>query len=169
MQIELLLLRIIHVVGAVIWVGSGVFMGFFLAPTIAQMGPTGGQVMAGLQKRKLMTILPIVAILTILSGARLMMIVSGNFGPGYFRTPMGRAFSAAALAGVLAFVIGIVMNRPIAMKMAKLQTAVSSDPASKEAIAAEIKKLQSRAMMTGVVVMALLLLAAIGMSVARYL
>jgi uncharacterized membrane protein len=169
MPVELLVLRVVHVLGAIIWVGSGVMMAFFIAPALAGIGPAAGQVMANLQKRKFMIILPIVALLTILSGVRLMMITSSNFSAAYFATPMGKTFAWAGLAGILAFVFGIVVNRPIMVKMGKLQASVASDPASKEAIAAELKKLQQRAAMAGTFVMILLLLAAVGMATARYL
>lgn len=169
MHAELLLLRFIHVLGAIIWVGSGVMMMFFIAPALAPLGPTAGQLMANLQKRKFMVIMPMIALLTILTGIRLMMITSNNFGVGYFATPMGRTFAASGLAGILAFLIGIVVNRPLMVRMAKLQQSAASDPARKDSIAAEVKKLQKRAALAGMIVMALLLLAAAGMAVARYL
>ena len=166
---ELIVLRIIHILGGIIWVGIGLFMVFFLAPALQSIGPAAGQVMGALQKRKFMVILPIIAILTILSGLRLMMIASGNFGAGYFQSPMGRTFAGAAVAAILAFVIGIAVNRPAMMKMGTLQQSMSSDPVSKDKIAAEIRKLQQRMAVVGFVVTALLLIAAIGMSIARYM
>lgn len=169
MQAELIVLRIVHVLGGIIWVGTGVFMAFFLAPSLANLGPVAGQVMGGLQKRRFMVVLPVVAVLTILSGLRLMMIASGNFGAGYFQTPMGRTFAAAGLASILAFVIGIIVNRPAMLRIGKLQQSMASDPASKDRIAVEIRKLQQRMTMSGFLVIALLLFAAIGMSIARYM
>ena len=166
---ELIVLRVIHVLGGIVWVGVGIFMMFFLGPAMQSMGPAAGQVMGALQKRKFMVILPIIAILTMLSGLRLMMIASGNFGAGYFQTPMGRTFAGAGLAAILAFVIGLVVNRPAMMKMGTLQQSMTSDPASKERIQAEIKKLQQRMAVVGFIVTALLLIAAIGMAIARYM
>ena len=166
---ELIVLRIIHVVGGIMWVGVGLFMVFFLAPAMQSIGPAAGQVMGALQKRKLMTILPIIAILTMLSGLRLLMIVSNNFGPGYFQTPMGKTFAGAGLAAILAFVIGIIVNRPTMLKMGTLQQSMASDPVSKDAIMAEVKRLQQRMAIAGWVVSGLLLAAAIGMSIARYM
>ena len=166
---ELIILRVIHILGGITWVGVGLFMVFFLAPAMQGMGPAAGQVMGALQKRKFMVILPIVAILTMLSGLRLMMIMSGNFGPGYFQTSMGRTFAGAGVAAILAFLIGIIVNRPTMMKMGALQQSMSSDPVSKDAIAAEIKQLQQRMAVVGYLVTALLLIAAIGMSIARYM
>jgi uncharacterized membrane protein len=169
MQAELIVLRIVHVLCGMIWVGSAVFMGFFLAPALQNMGPAAGQVMGGLQKRKFMVVLPIVAVLTMLSGLRLMMIMSGNFGPGYFQSPMGRTFTGAGVLAILAFVVGILVNRPTMEKMGTLQQSMASDPVSKDAITAEIRKLQKRMAVAGAVVTIMLLMAAIGMSIARYM
>ena len=168
MQAELIVLRIVHVLSGIIWVGTAVFMGFFLGPALSTMGPAAGQVMGGLQKRKFMIVLPTVAVLALLSGLRLMMIASGNFGPGYFQTSSGRTFAGAGVLAILAFLIGIVVNRPTMVKMGQLQQSMASDPVSKDAIAAEIKKLQNRMMFAGSVVTLLLIAAAVGMAVARY-
>ena len=168
MHAELLVLRVIHVVGGIIWVGSGVLMGLFLAPALATLGPTAGQVMGALQKRKMMVFLPAVAILTILSGLRLMMLASKAAGGAYFATNTGKTIAAAAAAGLLAFLVGITFNMPIAKKMAKINQEMASNPANKDALAAEAKSLQQRAATMGFVVLGLLLLAATGMAVARY-
>src|SRR5690349_2297829 len=139
MQAELIVLRVVHVLCGVIWVGTAVFMAFFLGPALQTMGPAAGQVMGGLQKRKFMVVLPVVALLAMLSGLRLMMIVSSNFGPGYFQTSVGKTFAGAGVLAILAFVIGLLVNRPTMVKMGTLQQSMVSDPVSKDAIAGEIK------------------------------
>ena len=169
MQAELLVLRVVHVVGGIIWVGSGVLLGLFLAPALSKLGPVAGQVMGELQKRKMMTVLPIIAILTILSGVRLMQITSLGFSAAYFASASGKTFAAAGLAGIVAFFVGIIFNRPIALRMAKVNQEMAANPANKEALAAEAKALQQRAATMGFIVLGLLVLAACGMAVARYL
>jgi uncharacterized membrane protein len=168
MHAELLVLRLVHVLGAILWVGSGMLMVFFLGPALQSAGPAAGAVMAGLQRRKMMTVLPIVAILTILSGARLMQITSSGFSAAYFATGAGKTYAWAGLAGILAFLVGIIVNRPIMMRMARLNQQAGADPAAREAIAPELKKLQQRAAVAGMVATVLLLGAAAGMAVARY-
>src|SRR5690606_39679892 len=76
---ELLVLRLLHVMGAIIWVGGMSFSTFFVMPAVAQTGPAAGPVMAGFQRRKVFIWMPLTAIVTILSGFRLLMIVSSNF------------------------------------------------------------------------------------------
>lgn len=166
---ELLVLRVIHIVGGIIWVGSTFLSFFYLMPAIAQAGPGGGQVMANLQQRKLFTVLPVVAILTMLSGLRLMQIVSGGFDGAYFRTGPGQMFSMAGGLAILAFLIGITISRPAAMKMARMQQAAASDEVTRSKIQAEVKALQRRAGLSGTIVTWMLAVAAAGMAVARYL
>ena len=166
---ELIVLRVIHIVGGIIWVGGALFMAFFLGPVLQTLGPTAGQVMGGLQKRKFMVILPVIALLTMLSGLRMLMLLSSNFGAGYFQTGAGKTFSMAGAAAIAAFLVGIAVNRPTMVKMGTLQQSMASDQVSKDAIAAEVKRLQQRLARAGWVVTVLLLIAAFGMAVARYM
>lgn len=169
MQGELLILRLIHVVGGIIWVGSTVFSFVFLLPAVAQAGAAGGQIMIGLQKRKMFTVLPVVAILTMLSGVRLMQIVSGGFSPSYFATPMGKGYAISGLLAIIGFLIGVTVARPGAIRLGKLQQSAVSDESSKEMIQKEIRALRSRVAMAGTTTLVLLLLSAAGMAISRYM
>src|ERR671914_24618 len=63
-----IVLRFIHVVAGALWVGMVVFTTFFVMPAVQEAGPEGGKVMAGLQRRGIMTLMPILAIGTLISG-----------------------------------------------------------------------------------------------------
>ena len=166
---ELIVLRLIHVLGGIIWVGGAVLMAFFIAPALQAAGSAAGPIMGALQKRKFMVVLPVIAILTLLSGVRLMQITSGGFSAAYFQSPMGKTYAWAGLAAIVAFLMGIVVNRPTMLRLGTLQQSMASDPVSKDKIAAEIRKLQQRMSLAGSIVTVLLLMAAIGMAVARYM
>src|SRR6476659_9687080 len=112
MKAELLTLRIIHILGGIFWVGSMIFTTFFLAPVIGSSPPLAGQVMAGLQKRRLFILLPFVALTTIASGLRLLSIDSIGFSGAYFSTPTGRTFATSAVAATLAFLLSMFVSRP---------------------------------------------------------
>lgn len=169
MQAELLLLRIIHIVGGTVWVGTMVFVTFFLAPALRATGPIAAtQVMGALQQRKLFTWMPIIALLTILSGLRLMMIVSGG-DSHWFVHPAGHAYAAAAALAVIAFAVGISVSRPAMRRMGKLTQTAASDETSKRLILDEMSKLQMRARAANLAVSVLLLAATLGMAIARYL
>jgi uncharacterized membrane protein len=167
---ELLVLRIVHVLGAIFWVGSGIFSTFFLQPAMVEAGPAAGQVAAGLQRRRLFTVLPIVALLTILSGARLMWITSGGFSPAYFTSPMGRMFLLGAAAGIVAFLFGITFVRPAGERMGATAAALATatDAEQRAQLAASLAALGKKLRVSGLFVTALIILAAVAMAIARY-
>jgi hypothetical protein len=72
MYAEVLILRLVHILSGIIWVGSGTYTSFFLVPALSSSPAVMGQVMAGLQRRRIFLVLQIVAALTILSGLRLL-------------------------------------------------------------------------------------------------
>jgi uncharacterized membrane protein len=168
---ELIVLRLIHVLGGLIWVGSAVFSGFLLMPALAKLGPTAGAVMAGLKDRGLFVILPTVAILTILSGLRLMWLVSGGFATGYFTTASGATYAAAGACAILAFVLGLTISRPLGARVGALgaELARATDQTQRANIAARLATAQRSSAVLGVVLTLLLVGGAAGMAIARYL
>ena len=50
------------------WVGMMAFMTFYLTPALNEVGPDAGKVMQALQKQKIMIVMPVIALLTIISG-----------------------------------------------------------------------------------------------------
>lgn len=169
MQVELVVLRIVHVLGGIFWVGSALFTGFFLMPALAAAGPAAGQVMGAMQRRRLFTVLPAVAILTMLSGLRLLQIASGGFSPAYFASASGRVFAWGGVLAIAGFAFGMLVNRPIAVRLGRLGAMPpAAGPEEQEARAAERAALQRRAAVSAIVNIVLLLGAAIAMAAARY-
>ena len=104
MAVELLVLRLIHILGGVYWVGAGLFSTFYLAPALKASGlAVVGAVMGHMQKRHMFTVMPVVAILTMLSGIRLMMIVSGG-DSHWFVHRAGHTYSVSGALAIIAFV-----------------------------------------------------------------
>jgi uncharacterized membrane protein len=170
MQMEVIVLRLIHILGGVFWVGGLLFQSIFLMPALANVGPAAGAVMAGLMQRKLPVVMPVLAILTLLSGLRLLMIASANFQGAYFSSPVGRTFSIAGGLAIVAFILGMATVRPAMMKAAALgqQMAGAPDDATRSRLAAEMAATRQKGIVGNLIVMVLLLLAASGMAVARY-
>src|SRR5688572_4160460 len=123
MTAEILILRLVHILGGSFWVGSGLFTTFFLVPALASSGPAAGQVMAALQRRHLFTALPVSALLTILSGLRLMWIGSAGFAPAYFASASGGTLAASRAAAIVAFLLALLVARPAAVRPAQLGAA----------------------------------------------
>src|SRR2546423_15153977 len=84
MRAELLVLRLVHILSGIMWVGSGMYTSFFLVPALSSSPAVMGQVMQGLQRRRVLLVLQIVGGLTILSGLRLLWIDSAGFTAGFF-------------------------------------------------------------------------------------
>lgn len=158
---EIIALRLVHVLGGIFWVGATVFTTAFLFPVLAGAGQAAGPVMAGLQQRRLLVALPVAALLTILSGLRLLWIASAGFTPAYFRTGPGLVFALSGVAAIVGFLVGILVSRPAALRAAQLARGGTADPL-------ELAPLRRRAAVAGAVVTFLVTAAAAGMAVARY-
>lgn len=163
-------LRLVHVVLGGLWVGMAVFTTFLLMPAIQETGPDGGKVAAALQRRGLMTVMPILAILTIISGIWLYWRASGGFQPGYAGSPMGIAFGVGGTAAIVAYALGIAIMRPAMIRSTELMEGMASAPEGERAQRmAEIQRLRARGASMGRVVAVLLLVALAAMGVARYI
>jgi hypothetical protein len=170
MTTELFILRIVHIVGGIFWVGSILLTTFFLFPALATVGPAAGEVFAAVQRRKLSAFVLAASLLTILSGLRLLWITSGGFSSAYFATAPGLGFASAGTTAIVGFLLGMGVSRPAAIRAAQLGATMGSVAAERRAqIAAEVAVLRRRSAVVGTAVAALLALAAAGMSVARYL
>jgi uncharacterized membrane protein len=170
MKAELLVLRLVHIFGGIFWVGSLAFTTFFLIPALGASPAVAGQVMAGLQKRRLFPILPIVALLTIASGLRLLMIASAGFSGAYFATATGRTFGASGVAATIAFLLSVLVSRPGFVRVGRLgaSLATAADENARQRIASEMQRLSRRVAIANASVVVLLLFAAAGMAIARY-
>jgi uncharacterized membrane protein len=171
MSSEILVLRIVHIVGGIFWLGSGLFTTFFLIPALGRLGPAAaGPVMGALQQRRLFTILPVVALLTIVSGVRLLQIVSGGFAPAYIASATGQTWVWSGMAAVAAFLLSMLVARPAAVRSGQLGASLATLPeAERAARSGEIERLRRRGGVASTVAMVLLIGAAVGMAVGRYL
>ena len=169
MDTMLVALRIIHVVGGIFWVGTATMLTFYLGPAMTIAGPSGGAVMAGLQKRGLMTALPIAALTTMLAGFALIWRLSGGDFGAYARSTTGSVFTMAGGLAIIGFIVGMTMSRPNAMRAGALMREIgAADDAARTPLLAQLAVVQRRAAAGSLVSTLFLLAAAVGMAVARY-
>lgn len=169
MDVTLLVMRLLHVGLGVFWAGVMIFNSIFLGPSIRDAGPDGAKVMAGMMRRRFMDVMPVVAILNILSGLWLYWKMSGGFEPAYMRSATGMTFGTGGLLAIIAFIIGITMVRPSMLRAMALGPLIAqAQPQEKDAMMAQAQSYRSKAMGAGKVVALLLGLAAAAMAVARY-
>jgi uncharacterized membrane protein len=171
MLMELLVLRLVHILGGIFWVGSLFFMTYFLTPAVVAAGAAGGKVMAGMQERRLMTIVPWVAAFTLLSGLRLMWLTSGGLAPGYFASSVGATYTLGGAAAIVAFSIGMSVARPTMMRTGALaaELAETTDPDRQASLQAQLQRLRRKGSWSTRLVTWLLVAAAASMAVARYM
>ncbi len=170
MHAELLVLRLVHILSAILWVGSGLFTSFFLVPVLTASPAAMGQVVAGLTRRRLFLVLQIAAALTILSGLRLLAIDSAGFSGSYFATGTGRTFAISGLLAIIAAVLSFGVSRPAMVRAGVIAASIaaSSDVAEKARLAPEADRLRRRGAFAATLAVGFGILAASGMAIARY-
>jgi uncharacterized membrane protein len=170
MNVELVVLRIIHIYGAVVWAGTSLFVAFFLLPAMGAAGPAGAPVMGALVKRKLFTIIPIVAVITMLAGLRMLWLVSGGFSAQYFASRSGRTYATGAVFALATFVLFMAVNHPAIGRMMQLGQQMAIAPeAERPRLAAEMNAVRARAGLASKVAAVLITITVIAMAVGRYL
>ncbi|MFN2317075.1 MAG: hypothetical protein ABR551_01090 [Gemmatimonadales bacterium] len=171
MDFLLVVLRLVHIVLGSVWVGIVVFNTLFLAPVIGELGPDGGKVMGALQKRGMLTFLPIISLITLLSGVWLLWKVSLGFNEHYFHTAAGHTFAGGGAMAILAYLIGIIVMRPSMLHAGTLAQGMAqvTDETERRSRQQQIQALRSRARISGQVVAALLVVSTAAMAVGRYL
>ena len=170
MHAELLVLRFIHIIAGIAWVGSGIFVAFFLIPALTATPALMPQVMGGLQRRRALVILPTAGLLTVLTGLRLLWIDSAGFSGSYFSTGPGATFAAGGVAALIALGLQVFVSRPAGIRLGKIAAALAGSPSAEDRhrLSAEADRLRGRNGAATLAAVSFGLLAASAMAVARY-
>lgn len=163
-----ILLRIIHILTGVFWAGTIFFMVSFLIPAMAKVGPGAGPVQAELARRKLFQKLPIVALLTIISG---FWMYSLRFKGGGMASTEAKVLGAGGLAALIAFIFGATYARPNQDKAMALsmEAAGMPDGPEKAAKMAQAGVHRGKVAMAARIVATLIGITVLTMATARYL
>jgi hypothetical protein len=163
-------LRLVHIISGVFWVGSVMFTALLLAPTLRALGPGAGPVMNQLVKvRKLPMVMMSSALLTMAAGIWLFMIDMSLSQGAFMKSGSGMTFSIGAVFAILAFAVGMAVNLPASKRLAAIGTAVAArggPPTPEEQ--GELQRLNGRMSTASQIVMILLVLATGAMAIARY-
>lgn len=166
----LILLRLIHILFGVFWVGAAIFNAVFLIPAVRALGPAGGPVMQEIAgKRKLPIYFLGAGILTVLSGIGLFWHDSRGSN-GFMRSGGGMTFAIGGAIALVTILLGIFVVSPTAMRASALGGAIAAGgkPPTPEQ-AAEMKRLQIKLGKMGALAAVLLTLTTIAMAIARYI
>jgi uncharacterized membrane protein len=166
----ILALRLVHIVSGVFWVGSIIFMAWFLTPAIRVAGTAGGTVIQQLVRaQRLPAYLIAAMLLTVISGLLLYQHDSASFA-GWMHTGTAMTFGAGAVFAIIGAIIGVFFNTPIAKRLSALGASIQAGgrpPTTEQA--ASMAMLQVRLARFSNTAAVLLILATAAMAVARYI
>jgi hypothetical protein len=166
-----LLLRLVHIVLGVLWVGGAAMLTWFILPAAGLSGPGGDQFTQALITRtKLLKYMPSMGGLTVLAGFALFWRDMSVTGAAFAQSRAGMAFSIGGLAGLIGLIAGgIMMARP-AKAIGAIGAAVAQSGGQPSAEQARsMAALQARMKTGASITLTLLLIATAAMSIARYL
>jgi len=171
MDLYMIVLRIVHILAGVFWVGSVAMFFLYVQPTAKALGPAGGPFMTHLlQQKRVPIVLLWCAATTITAGLLLYWRTSGGFDGDWITSATGLAFTIGGLAAIIAFLLGLTIAKPAADRMGALAQAAAAagGPPSQEQ-AAQIGALQAKLRAIGLTNLGLLTGAVVLMAIARYL
>lgn len=161
------LLRLVHILSAAFWLGCGVSLGFFVNPALL----TGDVGSAQRLKRimmggKLGVILPVAAILAIVSGLWLYRIDFPQMQM-QFLTRRALDYALGGFLAIVTFIVGVSLNIPTGSKIAVLADAIGT-AAPTTGQAAELARLSRKLLISSRAAAILTLGAGALMALARF-
>ena len=171
MDTYMVVLRVVHILAGVFWVGAALTTILFLQPTAPEVGPAAGPFMAHLAgKKRLVDWVLRAAGLTILAGVLMYWRVSGGLDGDWIGSAEGLSVTIGALCGIAAFSLGLTVVKPTIMATLAIgrEVAASGGTPTPEQ-GAKLQALQKRGKDVGQIIVPLLIVAVAAMAAARYL
>lgn len=166
----MVVLRFIHIVLGVLWVGGVFALSVIIIPGMQKLGLSLDGLTKTLNAQKFSQIMMAFGGLTVLAGLTMMYVLSRGNEHVFFSSPFGRTLSLGGLCAILALVIGGSVARPTMEKIQALQADLTTNPPKgDDPRKAQLGALQAKIVFFSKLVVALLLLAITCMAIARYL
>jgi len=148
------LMRLVHILAGIFWVGATLFLAGFLVPAIQAVGPSARPVMSQLMRqRRLQLWINVSMTLAIVAGLVLFGMDSKASGGGFGRSRRGITLSIGALLAIAAAGVGGAMSKPaskrlgeIAQRMDDAQRGGGAPPADLVAQAAPLQAKLARSL-----------------------
>jgi len=170
MNILVIILRLLHILSGMFWVGAALMLTFFISPTVGATKEAGQSFMRHFMgNTKFNLAMWTSAITAVLAGATLYWINSDGLTSAWTHSGPGLGFAIAAGFAYLGLIVGIFQNKN-SNALAKLggEIQLQSKPPSPEQ-AARLQKLNKALVTGGMLNATFLILATVGMAIARYL
>ena len=120
-HVAIWLLRVIHILGAIIWAGWSFSFFWFMQPAINEAGQAGGAVMARCSKGPLLTAMIVAPVLAVLAGLIMYFWFFGASLGSYVLSFRGALLTIGAIAGLAAFGEGAAVVGPTTRKLRDLE------------------------------------------------
>ena len=160
------LLRIIHIVGGVFWVGGTLMMTFFVAPTVGAIGEPGQRFVGHLMNNlKFSNRMSIAAGSAMLAGF-ILYALDARAGSAWLRSSFAIGLGIGAIFALIGFVFGIMIGRTT-KAMAQFGAQLQGKPSPEQMT--QLQTLQQRQATYSRAAAAMLVFATIFMAIARYL
>ncbi len=160
------LLRIVHIVGGVFWVGGTLMMTFFIGPTIGATAEAGQKFVGHLMNNlKFSNRMSIAAGLTVTAGALLYWHDSAGFTSPWLHSGAGLGFTIGAISAIVGFVFGVMIGR-VTTNMAKLGAQFQGPPTPEQM--AQMQTLRKQQATYSTIAAVALIIAVTFMAIARY-
>ncbi len=169
MDILMIVLRLIHIVAGVFWVGAAFMVVSFILPTANAAGPAGAQFMQQLLQRNFTRTVIIAGAWNVLAGALMYWRVSGGLQVGWITSPFGLTITLGALSALTALIYAGAVTAPAGAQIGRLGAEIQAGgkPPTPEQMQ-QIGGLQAKLAQAARVNSALLGIAIIAMAIARY-
>ncbi len=166
MNLLILVLRLVHIVSGVFWVGGSVITTFFISPAAAATGEAGQRFLAQLVRNQRFTQrFAAAAGFTVLAGAALYWIDSHGLTSAWMFTAPGWGFALGALFAIMGFGFGIRVGRET-RKLGDSIAAIQGQPTQAQVL--ELDAAQRNIFRLRLVQDTLLIIALVCMATARY-
>lgn len=166
MNILVLILRLVHIVAAVIWGGGALIMEFFIGRTILATGESGQKFAQHLMNKiRMHRFMTAAALSTVLAGALLYWIDSDGFSSAWVSSGAGIGFGIGAVFGLIAFIFGAIFGSSNA-KLAEIGAQIAGKPTDEQL--SQIQAIQKRIKTVSPIHVYSMILAMIFMATARY-
>lgn len=171
MDIYVIVLRLLHIFGGVFWAGGTFLFVGYVEPTVRATGPEGSKFMQRFAGQSgFSPAMSVAAVANVVAGLLLYWRDSGGLQLVWITTNAGLAFTIGGLAGLAAAVVGFAITGSASTQLAALGKLIASagGPPAPEKLT-QMKALQAKLHMGGQINAVLMVVALIGMSIARYL
>jgi len=163
------ILRLIHILGGIFWLGVVWYMALFFLPRVKALGQDRGRIMQMMAAPPFPLSMTAASTATALSGVLLYWNTSGGLDWRWVTTPVGVVLGIAGLLAILVVIEGWFVQRPIGLRMAELGHQAGAGGPPTPAVMQEMQALSTRLERATYRGAYLLTLTAIGMAIFRYL